>query len=127
MKIFARMDENNIVTRIHLVSDADASTEEAGIAFLKKIHNINHTVVMKEAWKDVSPNPRKKYPGPGDTWDEIQNAFIAPKPFPSWLSDDEGGWKPPVSHPYDIDIEDPKYYRWDESTTAWVDTGNLYP
>lgn len=43
--------------------------------------------------------------------------FYPPKPFESWIKNTEiYTWEPPVSYP-----TDGKDYRWDESTTSWVE------
>jgi hypothetical protein len=44
--------------------------------------------------------------------------FIQKKPYPSWISDGDSGWVPPVNHP-EIDIENPKNYAWNEDTVSW--------
>jgi hypothetical protein len=60
---------------------------------------------------------RKNYAGIGYTYDAQRDAFIPPKPFPSWILDEQKClWNPPVAMPTDN-----KMYRWDELTTAWVE------
>ena len=59
---------------------------------------------------------RKNYAGIGFTYDATRDAFIPPKPYPSWtLNEDTCLWDAPVAYP--TDGED---YVWDEATTAWV-------
>ena len=59
---------------------------------------------------------RKNYAGVGYTYDPQRDAFIPPKPFPSWvLNEDTCLWDSPVPYPNDGDR-----YRWDESTQSWV-------
>lgn len=59
---------------------------------------------------------RKNYAGIGYTYDEARDAFIPPKPYPSWLlNEDTCLWEAPVAMP-----EDGERYRWDEATTSWV-------
>jgi len=59
---------------------------------------------------------RKNYAGPGFKYDAERDAFIPPKPYPSWvLNDDTCLWNAPVAKP-----EDDKFYAWDEDTTSWV-------
>ena len=67
---------------------------------------------------------RKNYAGIGYTYDVARNAFIAPKPFASWLlNDDTCQWGSPVPYPADVGTPDnPKRYTWDEATTSWVET-----
>jgi hypothetical protein len=59
---------------------------------------------------------RKNYAGIGYTYDRERDAFIPPKPFASWvLNEDTCLWDAPVPYPDDGGI-----YKWDESTTSWV-------
>ena len=62
---------------------------------------------------------RKNYAGIGFTYDRSKDAFIPPKPYSSWVLNDETClWEPPV--PYPTDGED---YSWDEATLSWkIDT-----
>jgi hypothetical protein len=60
---------------------------------------------------------RKNYAGVGYTYDPTRDAFIPPKPYESWLLNEETClWEPPVQRP-----DDDKIYRWDESTTSWIE------
>jgi hypothetical protein len=60
---------------------------------------------------------RKNYAGIGFTYDRERDAFIAPKPFASWLlNDDTCLWSAPVAMP-----DDGKKYAWDEATVNWVE------
>ena len=61
---------------------------------------------------------RKNYAGIGYTYDVARNAFIAPKPFASWLlNDDTCQWGSPVPYP-----ADGKMYAWAESAGNWKET-----
>ena len=53
----------------------------------------------------------------GGTYDGTK--FWLPKPYPSWVKGADD-WEAPVAYPT-FDREDPKYYRWDETTTSWVE------
>ena len=60
---------------------------------------------------------RKNYAGIGYSYDAQRDAFIPPKPFASWILDEQKClWNPPVAMPTDN-----KSYRWDEPTTTWVE------
>jgi hypothetical protein len=60
---------------------------------------------------------RKNYAGVGYTYDAGRDAFIPPKPFASWLlNEDTCLWAAPVAMP-----TDGKMYTWDEETTSWVE------
>ena len=67
---------------------------------------------------------RKNYAGVGYTYDSTRDAFIPPKPFASWvLNEDTCIYDPPVAYP----TGDSKSYIWDESvyqadnTKGWVE------
>lgn len=59
---------------------------------------------------------RMNYAGVGFTYDAGRDAFIPPKPFSSWvLNEDTCLWDAPVPYP-----SDGKFYRWDEEKLTWV-------
>ena len=61
---------------------------------------------------------RKNYAGIGYTYDPVRDAFIPPKPYNSWvLNEDSCLWEAPVAYP-----TDGKQYTWDESTQNWTET-----
>ena len=58
---------------------------------------------------------RKNYAGIGYSYDRTKDAFIPPKPYPSWvLNEDTCLWGAPTPMP-----TDDKFYEWDETTTSW--------
>jgi hypothetical protein len=60
---------------------------------------------------------RKNFAGIGFSYDAGRDAFIPPKPFASWLlNEDTCLWESPVPMP-----TDGKMYTWDEETTSWVE------
>ena len=103
MSHFAKLN-NNVVTEV-IVSEQDFINSGAvGDSFL---------------WVQTSYSGsfRKNYAAVGDTYDKAKDAFIAPKPYPSWtLVEDTCQWEAPVSYP-----TDGQSYSWDEDTTAWVE------
>lgn len=106
MAHFAEIDENNIVTRV-LVTDNDYPNE--GYDWL--VDNLGGTWVQTS----YNANIRKNFAGIGFSYDQRLDAFIPPKPFESWLLDEETcQWEAPVAYP-----ADGKLYMWDESTTSW--------
>ena len=65
--------------------------------------------------EDQSKSLRKNFAGIGYTYDESRDAFIPPKPFDSWLLNEETClWESPIEYP-----NDGNQYVWDESTTSW--------
>ena len=106
MAHFAELDDNNIVTRV-LVTDNEAPNE--GYDWL--IENLGGT------WIQTSYNAkiRKNYAGIGFTYDSELDAFIPPKPFPSWtLVKKTCQWKPPIAYPTDGFT-----YSWNEEQLDW--------
>jgi hypothetical protein len=102
MSHFAKLD-NNVVTEV-IVSEQDFINSGAvGDSFL---------------WVQTSYNGnfRKNYAAIGDTYDKTKDAFIAPKPYPSWtLVEDTCQWEAPTAMP-----DDGQAYTWDEDTAAWI-------
>ena len=59
---------------------------------------------------------RKNFAHIGFTYDSVRDAFVPPRPYPSWqLNEDSCLWEPPVAYPDDTDR-----WVWDEDTTSWV-------
>ena len=62
-------------------------------------------------------NIRKNYAGIGYTYDEGRDAFIPPKPYPSWILDETTcQWQAPTPRP----IEEGKFFIWNEATLSWT-------
>ena len=111
MAHFAKLGLNSKVVSVHVVSNEVATTEQAGIDFLNNLYKTSD--VWKQTFKDRSQ--RKNYAGIGYTYDAERDAFIPPKPFDSWvLNEDTCQYDPPVEYP---DYE--KRYKWNEETTSW--------
>jgi hypothetical protein len=64
---------------------------------------------------------RKNYAGLGYMYNAIRDAFIPPRPYASWVLDEQTClWNAPVAMPEDAGTGDPpKRYQWDEVTTSW--------
>lgn len=59
---------------------------------------------------------RKNYAGIDYTYDSLLDAFIPPKPYDSWILNEETClWEPPVAHP-----DDPRPHYWDEANQQWI-------
>jgi hypothetical protein len=59
---------------------------------------------------------RKNYAGIGYTYDKTLDAFIPPKPFASWVLDEETClWNAPIAKPEGD-------YTWNEDTLSWIET-----
>mgnify|MGYP003645195323 FL=1 len=103
MSHFAKIDSNNIVTKIIVAEQDFINSGAVGDSFL---------------WVQTSYNGnfRKNYAGIGYIYDKTRDAFIPPQPYPSWtLIEATCLWEAPVAYPDDGEI-----YTWDESTTDWI-------
>jgi hypothetical protein len=111
MAHFAKLGKGNIVETVVVVSNDTATTEQAGVDFLNNLYK------SRDVWKQTSYNNniRKNFAGVGYTYDENRDAFIAPKPFNSWiLNEDTCRWEAPVGYPNDGQI-----YNWNETNQSW--------
>jgi len=126
MASFAKIGLNNKVIEVLSVhnnelKDSNGVEQEVnGIDFLTKLTGW-------AVWKQTSYNTsggvhssggtplRKNYAGIGYTYDEDRDAFISPKPYASWvLNEDTCGWNSLVAYP-----DDGKRYKWNETTKSW--------
>ena len=126
MASFAKIGLNNKVIEVlsvvnEVLHDSNGIEQEViGIDFLTKLTGY-------PVWKQTSYNTvggvhnnggtplRKNHAGIGYTYDEDRDAFIAPKPFNSWiLNEDTCLWNAPVAYP-----QDDNDYKWNEQTLSW--------
>ena len=119
MAHFAKLGVGNIVEQVIVVSNDIAITEQAGVDFINKLYN------TRDVWKQTSYNNniRKNFAGIGYQYDQTRDAFIAPKPFNSWiLNENTCRWEAPIPIPNDVSAT--KQYSWNEQTLSWdlVDT-----
>jgi hypothetical protein len=108
MAYFAKIDENNIVTSVLSVPD---SQEHRGQDFLADDLKLGGT------WIQTSYNNkiRVRYAGIGYTYNEEFDAFIPPKPFESWVLNEETfDYEAPTPYPIDD-----KIYDWNEENQSW--------
>ena len=118
MAHFAKLDENNNVIAVHVVSNDvitidGLESEQAGIDFLTELHG--HTL-----WKQTSygRNFRKNYAGIGYIYDVDFDAFIPPRPYPSWkLNYTTYLWEAPIEMPVEIEGY---IWRWSEINKEWI-------
>ena len=119
MAHYAFLDENNIVTEVIVGKDEGedgVDWEEHYGAFrgqtCKRTSYNTHGGVHSSGGTPF----RKNYAGIGYTYDADRDAFIPPKPFASWLLDENTClWNAPVPYP-----NDGGFYRWDEATLSWI-------
>ena len=116
MAHFAELDQDNKVVRVTVVHnnellDGGVESEQKGAEFCQNL--------LGGRWVQTSYNGnfRKNFAGPGYIYDETRDAFIPPKPFDSWiLNEDTCLWSSPVDMP-----SDGKLYVWDEAQTNWIE------
>ena len=125
MAHFAELNQNNEVLRVIVVANEDTSDqngvedETIGVAFCKKLFGSNTN------WKQTSYNGnfRKRYAGIGYSYNEELDAFIPPKPYPSWvLNEETAEWEAPIPVPEltQEEIDSRSFYRWDEDSQSWI-------
>jgi hypothetical protein len=117
MASFAKLGTGNIVEQVISINNAvitdvnGVEQEQLGLDFINKLYN------TRDVWKQTSYNNniRKNYAGIGYSYDQTKDAFIAPKPYTSWiLNEDTCRWEAPVAYP-----DDGERYTWNEETTTW--------
>src|SRR5210317_248718 len=128
MAHFAKLGKGNIVERVEVVSDDIATTEQAGVDFLNNLYG------TRDVWKQTSFNTRggvhllggtpfrKNFAGIGYKYDQTRDAFIEPKPYPSWtLNETTCLWEAPVVKPEltQEQIDNNNYYTWNEENQTW--------
>jgi hypothetical protein len=130
MASFAKLN-NNIVERVESVvnevlKDSNGVEQEAnGIQFLRNLYNEPNAI-----WKQTSYNThggvhsnegipfRKNHAGISYIYDENRDAFIPPKPYNSWILNEQTClWEAPVAYPVDSNINN--RYIWNEEILNW--------
>ena len=120
MAHFVELDENNVVLRVIVVDTKDNSDangvekEYIGAAFCENL--------FAGRWVQTSYNGniRKRFAGIGYTYDETLDAFISPKPFPSWnLNETTADWEAPIPMPG-------PGYAWIEENQKWEEWEKLH-
>jgi hypothetical protein len=139
MAHFAKLSEENIVLALLVVRDEDTikngvEDEATGIAFLTKItgwpHWKRYSYNMRNGYRinsdgsiaeDQSKAFRKNAAGIGGKYDSTRDAFIDPKPYNSWiLNEDTCVWEPPIPRPKSDTNGVPDRYIWNEDTLSYT-------
>lgn len=113
MSHFAKLDENNVVVFVTVGRDEDDENElttRTGDVYRRTSYNTRAGV------HQFGGTPlRKNYAGIGYTYDTQRDAFIPPKPYNSWVLDEDTClWQAPVARPVDDNM-----YDWDEESLSW--------
>jgi hypothetical protein len=110
MAHYAFLDEDNVVTEV--ITGIDETELIEGLDTETWYGNFRNQVCKRTSYNN---NYRKNYAGIGYTYDEERDAFIPPKPFNSWILNEETClWEAPVAYP-----DDDKSYIWNEDTVSW--------
>jgi hypothetical protein len=120
MAHFAEIDQNNIVQRVLVVDKEFIDSGALGNPqrWIQTSFN-THKGVHSEGGTPL----RKNFASVGYRYDPIRDAFIAPKPYPSWAFDETTyTWVPPVPYPDGVGIG---FFAWDEITQNWVRPSTL--
>lgn len=115
MSHFARVNAQGIVEQVIVAEQDYIDTLSDKTSWVQTSYNTYKGVHV------LGGSPlRKNYAGVGYSYDFIRDAFIPPKPFNSWLlNEDTCLWESPISYPMDG-----KVYVWDEETTNWTEVIN---
>jgi hypothetical protein len=118
MAHFARLNDNNEVINVMVISDNDIidengnHSEELGI---KKCQQISGDDSSKWVQTFTDASMRNMYAGIGMVYNEEYDAFIYPKRYESHVFNTERlTWEPPLPYP-----SDGKMYKWNEETLSW--------
>ena len=121
MAHFAELDQDNLITQVIVVNNdvignlPFPESEPVGVAFCQSLFGPDTRWVQTS----YTASFRYNYAGIGFLFDQTpapNGAFIAPKPYPSWLLNTlTYQWQAPVPYP-----QDGNEYRWDEETQTWV-------
>jgi len=112
MAHFAKLGTGNIVEKVEVVSNNIATTEQAGVDFLRNLYNDQNAQWFQTSYNN---NIRKNFAGIDYTYDQARDAFIEPKPFNSWtLNETTCNWESPVVKP-----DDGQNYVWNEENQQW--------
>jgi hypothetical protein len=108
MAHYAFLDDNNIVTEV--ITGIDETELIEGLDTETWYGNFRGQKCVRTSY---SSSIRFNYAGVGYTYDPINDAFIAPSPYPSWVLNNDYKWQAPIPRP-----EGP-YWRWNEEEQKW--------
>jgi hypothetical protein len=117
MAHFAKLGTGNIIEQVivinnSVITDSDGNEQEQiGVDFINNLYG------TRDVWKQTSynGNMRKNFAGIGYSYDQTRDAFIPPKPFNSWILDEDTClWEAPVAKP-----DDEQIYQWNETNQQW--------
>jgi hypothetical protein len=119
MAHYAFLDENNIVTEV-IVGKNEG---EENINWEQQYGSFRGQLCKRTSYNTISGvhqlggTPfRKNYAGIGYSYDQQRDAFIPPKPFNSWILNEQTClWEAPIPYP-----QDGNKYTWNEEIVNWT-------
>jgi hypothetical protein len=127
MSHYARLDKNNVVVFVitaksdnkenEFTADTGNIWKQTSYNTIGGVHYTTDEEGNRIPSEDQTKAFRKNYAGIGFTYDENLEAFIPPKPFDSWvLNEDTCLWEAPIPYP---ENSEGIYYEWNESNQSW--------
>ena len=114
MAHYAFLDENNIVTEV--IPGIDETELIEGLETETWYANFRGQTCKRTSYNN---NYRKRFAGVGFTFDAVNDVFIAPQPFASWLLDENFDWQAPTPRPEGMG------WYWNEAKQVWLDADEL--
>ncbi len=117
MAHFAQIDKNGIVQRVVVATQDFINSGVLGepSSFIETSYNTSGGV-----HKTGGTPLRKNCAGVGYKYDKMNDMFVPPKKYPSWVLDkNTGNWKAPKDMPT-LPIQAPFVWKWDETEQDWV-------
>lgn len=110
---------NGKVTKVIVANDSTNLVDGTAGKWIQTSYNtqggVHYDSSTGKPSADQSKALRFNYAGVGHSYDKVNDAFIPPKPYDSWLlNTDTYTWEPPIAEP-----EDNNTYRWVESDGQW--------
>ena len=114
MAHYAFLDSNNVVTQVIVGIDETELIE--GLDPETWYGNFRNQTCVRTSYNG---NIRKQYAGIGYTYDAVNDVFICPQPYGSWILDENFDWQPPTPMP--ADASETKRYAWFEPNRVWIE------
>jgi hypothetical protein len=114
MAHYAFLDKNNVVTEV--ITGIDETETIEGLDTETWYGNLRNQKCVRTSYNSKI---RGTYAGIGFTYNQDEDLFVLPQPFPSWIRSGSF-WNPPITKP-----NDDKFYSWDEENLKWVEIETL--
>jgi len=112
MAHYAFLDENNIVTQV-IVGRNEWEVVDGISDWEAYYGNLHGQRCVRTSYNG---NIRKNYAGIGYSYDDARDAFIPPKPYLSWVLNEETClWQAPIPMPEEEGV----IYAWNEENQTW--------